>query len=170
MLFDNGFTDGAILGYLAACERRFDEGEKVALFEAIVICARFQAVQPEFAADAILAAQEGLDRGGVADFNAVFGEPPANARDRRRETLIAENAGRVRAMLANHRREGGTFNAEEAFDPIAEELNIPRRIVEAIYKSHPELKDIPRDDPTHTMYESASFKVKVPRRRGRRIL
>jgi hypothetical protein len=170
MLFDNGFSDEAIFGYLGACERRYAQGEQAALFEAIAICARFQAVMPEFLADAILDAQDRLERGELADFNAIFGAPPATKRDRRRETLIAENAGRVRAMLANHRRDGGNFNAEEAFDPIAEELGIPRRIVEAIYRQHPELKDIPRDDPAHTMYESVSFKVKIPRRRGRRIL
>ena len=65
----NLLGDEAILRYLEECQNRYSEGKHEALFNALVLCAKFQAVVPEWAADAIIEGARALNSGECKDFN-----------------------------------------------------------------------------------------------------
>lgn len=65
--------DEAILQYLEMAREHFEKGERSALIEIVHLCARFQAVIPDWAADALLHAQRGLILGEFTDFNEAYG-------------------------------------------------------------------------------------------------
>lgn len=164
------FGDDAILHYLELCETAYKDGNASALFEALALCARFQAVIPEWAADAILVGEEAILRGDCKDFNALFGQPSTNARERKRKAMISDNTGLISGQLMDYRCKGGTFNAEDAFDYVAQNTGLPRRIIEEVYRRNPALKDIPQGNPEGANYAIGNFKPPMPRRRGRKII
>jgi hypothetical protein len=165
------YGDEAILRYLALCEDSFRSGNRLALFEALTLCARFQAVIPEWAADAILDGEKALESGVCKDFNQLFGDNLPNQRARRREARIQANIGLVAGMLMKYRCDGGSLNAEEAFGEIAEKTGLPRREVEEIYKRHgSRIKEIQPGNPDGANYLTAHLSVPRPRRYGRSIL
>src|ERR1700736_5194054 len=89
------FGDPAVLRYLSSCEAAFVDGDRSALFVTLTLCARFQAVIPDWAADAILGAEHDLDVGTREDFNDVFGWQGPTSRKRQQEALIKNKAGEV---------------------------------------------------------------------------
>lgn len=168
------FGDEAVLRYLAICEKNFASGSRLALFETIEICARFQAVIPEWASDAILEGWKALESGECESFDDFFlgaGNHLKNSRARKKEALIKKNATDVIGLLTKHRCDGGTFNAEDAFQTVADETGVPRRIVGEIYKRHGVgVKKIPQGNPDGVNYVIAFGELPMPRRKGRSIL
>ncbi|MCG6966259.1 MAG: hypothetical protein LJE59_07105 [Chromatiaceae bacterium] len=167
--------DEAILRYLDLCKIAYSAGDHSALFPALTLCAQYQAVIPEWAADAILAGGEAIARGDCPDFNTLFGLPSASAKrnaqkKRQREAQIRENEALVCGKLIAYRCEGGTFNVEDAFDAVASDAGLPRRIVEEIYRRNPGLKVIPKGNPENAVHRALNAKLPMPRRRGRKIL
>jgi hypothetical protein len=171
-LTDKMFGDEAILRYLKICEDDFRSGNRMALFEALVICSRFQAVIPEWAADAILAGEAAVRAGECEDFNELFGFALPNRRDRRREAQIKANTKNVLGMLLMHRCDkDGSLNAEYAFDKIAESTGLPRRVVQEIYRrSGRWVKKIPQGSPEALNHGFVHCELAWPRRHGRPIL
>jgi hypothetical protein len=171
-LTDKIFGDEAVIGYLENCEGRYREGKREALFEALILCARFQAVIPEWAADAIIDGEIALNSGECKDWNELFGgDKLANQRDRKREARIRDNTREVLGMLMKYRCDGGGLNAEQAFGEISEETGLPRRDVDAIYRrSGKWVKDIPKGNPGGVSHCFGHVVMPWPRRRGRSIL
>lgn len=171
-LTDKMFGDEAVIGHLENCEDRYREGKLEALFEALVLCARFQAVIPDWAADAIIDAETALNSGDCKDFNELFGgDKLANQRDRKREARIRDNTQEVLGMLMKYRCDGGGLNAEQAFGEISEDTGLPRRDVEEIYRrSGKWVKDIPQGNPRGVIHCFGHALIPWPRRRGRSIL
>ena len=66
------YGDEAVLKYIDICKVSFDAGDRTALFELLELCARFQAVIPEWAADEILKVRRQLEEGDITDFNDFF--------------------------------------------------------------------------------------------------
>jgi len=133
------------------------------------VCARFQAVIPPWAADALLAAEKALLEG--ADFNEVFGHRSASAtKSRKHRARIKKHRTRVQMALIRHRNAGGCWNAEEAFGQVSEELRLPRRLVEEIYRQTPNLKGIAQGNPRGTLHAVCNLPPLPLRRRGRPIL
>ena len=64
--------DEQILNLLEESRTAFEGGDKSALLMCVFRCAAFQAVIPEWAADALIALRENMENGRVADFNEAF--------------------------------------------------------------------------------------------------
>ena len=171
-LTEKMFGDEAVIGCLKNCEGRYREGKREALFEALILCARFQAVIPEWAADAIIDGEAALNSGECKDLNELFGgDNLANQRDRRREARIRDNTQKVLGMLMKYRCDGGGLNSEVTFGYISYDTGLPRRDVEEIYRrSGKWVKDVPQGNPTGVNYCFAHGEIPWPRRRGRPIL
>ena len=171
-LQDKMYGDEMALRCLKNCEDRYSAGKREALFEALILCARFQAVIPEWAADAIIDGETALNSGECKDLNELFGgDELANQSTRKREARIRDNTQNVLGMLMKYRCEGGWMNAEQAFGEISEGMNLPRRDVEEIYRrSGKWVKDIPQGNPGGVNYCFGHGVIPWPRRRGRSVL
>jgi hypothetical protein len=170
--------DEAILSYLEAGREAFESGDRSALLDVVFLCARFQAVFPDWATDALLDIEQKLESGDLKDLNEAFGWKPEDRRRRRKIHRQNQREKDILTLLLKHRLEGGlegeggSLNAEVAFDPIAEELDISRRDVEAVYKRNRQFikTELPRGNPGDTIHGFARLVLPVPRRRGRPIL
>lgn len=165
------FGDDAILRYIDDDRIAFDSGDPQALLRVVFLCARFQAVIPEWATDALLNAEAELEAGKVEDPNMVFGWPKIRKGQREKGARQKELAPKVLGYLQNHRLAGGGLNADVDFQMIADELEISRRDVEDIYKQHGQfVKDLPRGNPEGGVYVLGHGKIAWPRRSGRPTL
>ena len=165
------FGDEAVLNYLQICENEFKAGNRMALFEALQLCAQFQAVIPDWAADAILEGGTEISSGKQKDFNELFGYAMPNQRTRKREARIEYNTSKVLGMLMKHRCDGGSMNVDEAFGEISVSTGIPRRDIEEIYRRSGQwVKDISQGNPEGSVRGFLNGKVPMPRRHGRPIL
>ena len=156
---------------LEARRKLYEAGEKLALFEALVICAYFQAVMPEWMADVLIESERRYECGDVACIGEIFGKPPEGKAKRKADARHREIEGDVLHRLRQWRTRGGTFNAEECFDQIKGELGCGRRDVQKIYEKHRStLLEIEKKGPDADL---ASVFVKIeagdffPRRSGR---
>lgn len=164
--------EGITQRFLAA-EDRFKAGDRSALFDTLRMCAQFQAVIPEWAADELLQGATDLEFGDCADINALFGwQDRPNQRARRREAMIQLHEGDVVAKLIAYRCEpDGSFNVDLAFGSIADELDLPRRIVEEIYRRRKSgLKAIRQGNPEGIDRGSLIGELPMLRRRRRSLL
>jgi hypothetical protein len=168
----NPLGDEVILRHLEKCQNRYSEGKHEALFNSLVLCAKFQAVVPEWAADAIIEGARALKSGECKDFNELFGgDKLASQRERKREARIRENTSKVLGMLMKYRCEGGGLNAEDAFGGISDDTGLPRRDVEEIYRRFGKwVKEIPQGNPGGVNYGFGHCEIHWARRRGRPIL
>jgi hypothetical protein len=165
------YGDEAVLKYIDICKVSFDAGDRTALFELLELCARFQAVIPEWAADEILKVSQQLEDGEMTDFNDFFGFKVPHKTVIKRDARLRKLESAIRNELFHYRCNGGSFNAEEAFGVIAERLNVSRRDIEAIYKRNPFLKNIPQTQSDNKILIYGDLKAPPPpRRSGRSIL
>lgn len=168
--------DEEILRLLEGCRVEFLAGNKAQLFRCICLGARFQAVLPEWATDAVLALQENLERGRVTDFNEGFGGPADKVNTRAASSRKAKAKPHVLEELWRLRRNGVSLNDAEMFPEALENLklrrvNVNHRDIQEIYAAHGGfLKDIPRNPVPNTNYGFAHVTLPKPRRRGRGIL
>jgi hypothetical protein len=163
--------DDAILRYLEITKKLFEQGDRTALFGAIALCARFQAVIPGWAADAILEMESKLENGQFRDFNEAFGQDFEKQLTRRKNARLKRYVLQVLRLLQQHRLSGGSLNTEEAFQPIADQLGISRRDVETIYKREGKfIKNLPQGNSDNRVYGFGRAILAVPRRYGRKIL
>ncbi len=63
-----------LLAMLAACESRYQSGDRTALFDAIVHCAAYQLPVPEWARYALMSASTARARLEVTDWADIFGD------------------------------------------------------------------------------------------------
>lgn len=168
--------DTEILRLLEEARRGFQGGDKSQVMVCVFRCARFQAVIPEWATDALLALQQKMEAGSIADFNAAFAKPkePVNTRAARARIKAAESI--VLAEILQLRTKGVSFSDYEMFSQVVENLrergvNINHRDVQQIYKSSGQfLKKIPRGPDPKGGHGFALITLPNPRRRGRDIL
>ncbi len=96
--------DDAILRELEDAKKAFESGDRSALTVAVFLCARFQAVIPEWAADALLETEEKLESGELKDCNEAFGwKTPDNPRTRRKLHRQNKHANAVLSRLVKRR-------------------------------------------------------------------
>jgi hypothetical protein len=112
--------DAAILRYLEMAREHFEIGERSALFEAPCLCARFQAVIPKWAADALLDAQRSLEHGETKDFNEAFGWDGESQAVRERSSRPARIEKDVLVELQNARLDGASPAPDDIFDMVCE--------------------------------------------------
>lgn len=139
----------------------------------ITLCARYQAVIPEWAANEILRIEQSIKNGEVKDFNVTFGWTSENLASRKKKAKLEKHTNEVLAMMQKFRvNEGYSLNADELLQEVADKLKISRRVVEDIYKEHGQfIKDLPRKCPEiGATYSFVSIEIPRPRRHGRPIL
>lgn len=168
--------DAAVLRYLQMGKDAFESGEKDALLGVVFLCARFQAVIPDWAVDALLGIERGLEDGRLLDLNQAFGWQHEHLAARKKRARQRRLRAPVLQELQAARLAGASFNADDICTRVVESLRkkgmkLSRRDVEEIYKEHGAfLKKLPRSpDPNHRY---AQFHATLPdhRRTGRAIL
>lgn len=167
--------DSQILELLEGSRIAFEGGDRSELMKCIFRCARFQAVIPDWAADALLAIQEDLEGGRLSDPNAAFGKPSEKASTRAARERKRNAKSPVLAELWRLRWGGSSLNDAEIFAQALENLrasglNVNHRDIKEIYAEHGAfLKDVPRNDPNMGRgFMDATYPK--ARRRGRKIL
>jgi hypothetical protein len=169
------FGDEAVLQYLEDGRKAFDDGDRSALFSVLCLCANFQAVLPEWAADALLAMEKQLEDGTLADFNEAFGDAGEHRASRRRRARLAKQRHLVLSELQRLRLSGAALDVN-TFDEVVEalrsrNLKLNRRDVQDIYQQHGVfLRNLPRNpDPNHR-YAMINGVIRIPRRTDRPVL
>ena len=166
----------ALLIRLSRFEAEYNSGQKYELFDALVFCARYQIVIPEWAANALLNMREGVTDGEEADLNSAFGwdELPREKRNRAtrvHDALLRKNKKRVIEAIFHHRLEGGSLNTDVGLGEVAEELGLGRRVVEDIYKEAGRFaKEIPRKRGDKNTYGIMVAALPPERRVGRKLI
>lgn len=168
--------DAEILRLLEESRQAFEGGDKSQLMTCVFRCARFQAVIPEWAADALLAIQEGIECGRIANFNEAFGKPREKVNTRAARARKEKVRPEVLAVLSGLRADGSSLNDAEMFEKALEilrgrGLNVNHRDIQEIYKTHGDfLQQMPRGPDPQRVYGMSDVTLPKPRRRGRNIL
>ena len=146
-------------------------GDRLALWDAIDWCGRFQAVLPEWVVDAILAVSNGIKSGHIKDFNEAFGFTPTNPTVRKKDERIRKRMMDVTYAIYYAKRDGCAID-DELYVAVGEQLGLSPRQVKDCYK-----EGIKRFPKCNWLYPSpgevvatVNMKVTVPRRTGRSIL
>jgi len=166
----------ALLNRLSRFEAEYNSGQKYELFDALVFCARYQIVIPKWAADALLNIGEGLTDGEEADINSAFGwhelpKEKTNVATRGRHARARKNKERVIKAIFRHRLGGGTLNTELGLQKVADELDLSRRDVEAIYRESGNFaSDIPLKDLNTEDHILLQVSTQQERRVGRKLI
>lgn len=168
--------DEAILRYLDLGRQHFEAGNPSALMGVVFLCARVQAVIPEWAADALLAIEDSLATGELTDFNEAFGWTGESKATRKRLTRQARVRVAVLGELQAARLAGASLSPDDIFDMVmnsleARGIQVGRRDIEAIYKKHGQfVKDLPRERKPREVYGQIHLAIPRARRSGRSIL
>lgn len=166
-----------ILELLEESRLAFEKGDKSELMRCVFRCARFQAVIPEWAADALLEIQDDMEVGRIADFDAAFGKPREKTNTRAARARKEKSKHEVLTVLMRLRSQGCSLNDPEMFSQALEILQgqgveVNHRDIQDIYKSDGDrIRAIPLNPPpSQGNYMIGNLKFKKPRRRGRSIL
>lgn len=176
--YDDGdyIGDRRILAALEEARIGFESGDGLQLMRCLYVCARFQAVIPEWAADALISLERDIETGRFDGIDDAIGTPMEEPRARVARARQASARSAVLAELWRQRMGGSSLNAEELFTPALENLrakgvNVNFRDVQVIYKEHGEfLKQVPRETPQGHGRGFADLVIPPPRRRGRGTL
>lgn len=169
--------DDQILQLLEENRLSFEAGEKSQLILCVVRCARFQAVIPEWAANALIAISDNLESGRLKDFNDAFGMPTEKVNTRAAKARINKLKTEVLAHIQQLRIQGTSFNDADMFSQVVDALrergiHANHRDVQYIYKTYGSfLKKLPRGPlPNGDGTGFAMVTFPKPRRHGRKIL
>lgn len=168
--------DEEILRLINETQVAFLAGDKSKLFRCLYLCARFQAVIPEWAVDAVLKLEEDMERGKIKDFNDAFGVSVEQVNTRAARARKMEAKAHVLEELWRLRRDGRSLNDAEIFSEALENLrqnglNVNHRDIKEIYDAEGAfLKDIPRQAEPNHGFGFAYLTMPKARRRGRGIL
>lgn len=156
----------------------FEHGDGSNLLRCLFVCARFEAVMPEWAADAMLKLEDDMRTGRVSDLNAVFGEPEESAATRAKRARKKNASSAIKEVLFHLRaREGCSLTESvivgQALDMLkARRVHVNGRDVEEFLRS-PEgdfIRKLPRGPyPEGTNHAYAEMALPRPRRRGRKM-
>lgn len=163
-----------LLEELEALRKVFEAGDKGALFAALVLCAHFQAVMPDWLADALLESEKRFENGEIAHIGEIFGPPPKSKAQRKAAARYRVIERDCLHLLGKSRKQGYSFNADECFGSIKNELGCGRRDVEAIYKAYKPMLSAIKKEGFFAEYASVhmvlTYEDIFPRRRGRKIV
>lgn len=163
--------DEAVLKYIEIMHEAFLDGNRSALFYVLPICARYQALIPDWAADEILKMDWQLREGELKDFNEAFSWDGEHQATRKKKARLKKHTKEVLGLLQKHRLEGDSLNADDILQTVADVVGISRRDVEDIYReSGGFIKDLPRGNPDGGVFGIAHMELPYYRRRGRNIL
>lgn len=175
-LHERLWGDAAIRRYIRICEEAFESGEKGALLGVVFLCARHQAVIPDWAADALIDIERGLETGDLVDANEAFGWQHEHVATRKKRARRTRLRAPVLLELQAVRLAGASLNADDICGRVVESLRdrgmkLSRRDVDDIYKTHGTfLRDLPRSTDGNHRYGQMHAILPNHRRRGRASL
>ncbi len=166
--------DEVVLGYLEDAHSKFVSGDKFQLMRCVYLCARFQAVIPDWAVDELVKIQESMEIGKIRDFNEAFGKPfervDARATKARRKSLTPD----VFQALAVLRLRGSQLMTSEVFFSAVQEylkdkgIKASTRDIQGIYNENKAfILSLPIGDDPKRNFASGFASFPRPRRRGR---
>lgn len=149
---------------------RFEGGDCFALFEAIGMCASFQAVMPEWLADEVLKMERDIDTDQPVDFNKRLGWKPERRVSRLNLHLRKQLGSEIVAQLVKGRLEGESLNRgdDSMFERIGKALDVPRRTVMDVYDSNKWIKTVEKGQQGNIAW--GDIVIPRERRKGRPIL
>lgn len=169
--------DEQILKLLEENRLGYEAGDKSQLMRCVIRCARFQAVIPEWAVDALIAIDDNLETGRLKDFNEALGVPTEKISTRAAKARIAKLKTEVLGLIQQLRFQGASFNDADMFPQVVEALrtrgiHANHRDVQYIYKTYGSfLKENPRGPlPNGSGGAFSMVTWPKPRRHGRKIL
>lgn len=118
---------------IEALREQYDAGDRVALLEAVHLCAWHELVLPEWAALKFMAAYREAAHARAASWDDVFGKPwPGKhlASLRRRRELILPVRARIRELLQH--RDPPPLD-EELFESVGKEFGIGKTLCQEFY-------------------------------------
>lgn len=95
--------DDAVMKYLEICREAFLVGNRTALFELIEICAQYQAVIPEWAADEILKIRQLIESGAVSGFDEAFEFKAEHQATRKKKARLKKYKNEVLGLMQKYR-------------------------------------------------------------------
>lgn len=168
--------DAQIIKLLEENRLAYASGDKSQLMLCVFRCAAFQAVIPEWAADALIELRENIECGRVRNFNEAFGKPATAVNTRASSSRIRKVTPDVVHELLRLRLLGTPLNDADMFPQVVENLrnrgiHVNHRDVQKIYKRDGGfLKAVSRNpDPSH-VYGTSMVTLPRPRRHGRSVL
>ena len=175
---DDSIEDQEILESLEESRIAFNSGDKSALMRCVFCCAAYQAVIPDWAADALIALRGNIENGRVKNFNEAFeSNKPVNKVNTRAARVRQEKAKpEVMAEILRLRVKGISFNDAEMFSQVVDNLrvrgfNVNHRDVKSIYQQNVRtLKAIPRGPGLEGNYAIGDIEFPKIRVKGRSIL
>jgi hypothetical protein len=173
-LMEKMHGDAAVLNYLNMIHEQYISGEREAILGALLVCATYQAIIPDWVTDELLSLEDKINSGEKKDLNDFFGikfdkHKAINAK----EYNVKKDSRKVYPELFNHRLLGGNFTTGDGLEEVAEKTNVPRRIVEEIYRQNKEkLKALPTKVESNTIYGygDGDIPLDLGRRYGRSTL
>ena len=149
----------------------FLNGERAALFYVLPICAQYQAIIPDWAADEILKINRLLEEGELKDFNDAFSWDGEHQATRKKAARLKKHTKQVLGLLQKHRLEGDSLNSDDILQTVADEVGVSRRDVAEIYKTSGHfIKSLPRGNPDKGVFCIGHSELPFHRRKGRNIL
>jgi len=172
-------VDEAFENNMKAIAKAYQDGERSAIFDAIALCAQYQAIMPDWVTVELMQFQSERHQQNAfgevdPDFNEFFGSSPPNLSKREHNNAqklkrLSKIERRVMDCLVKHRWDGGSFTLDVGITAVAEKLDFPRREVEEIYQKHKVLlKGLKRIEGNTNVYVNAVFPLY--KRTGRSIL
>ncbi len=168
--------DEVVLGFLADAHSKFLSGDKFQLMRCVYLCARFQAVIPDWAVDALLKIQESMEAGEITDFNEAFGKPAARVDTRAAKARRKRLTPDVFQSLGLLRVRGSLVTGDDLFTAVQEDLQSKGieasiRDIQAIYNENKAfISSLPIGDDPKKRFASGFITFPSPRRRGRDTL
>jgi hypothetical protein len=160
--------DAALLKELELFHKDYLDGNKIALWDAVLLCGHHQLVMPDWLRDGNSEITRQLAAGELRDFNEAFGVKFESKATRKKKHRQAQNGQAVLGLLQKYRLEGASMNAADILDTVACELGISRRDVEDINKENRKLiTSLPRGNPDGGRYAFAIINISAPKRFGR---
>ena len=160
---DCDIGDVAILRELEVARIAFAAGEKLQLMYCVFLCARYQAVLPAWAADALLKIEAELANGRCADLNQAFGKPPEKVNRRAAKARLKSLLLPVIGALIKLRANGMSLSADDMSDQVTKALgklgiNVNARDVQTIYRTQGQfIKALPRGSNTGQIFGVLNF-------------
>ena len=120
------------------CRNRYLSGDRSAIMTALMACSLYQWIIPDWVSDELLTLDGKLAIFELTDMNEFFGFKAKHASTISKEKRIKKYERVVLDALFNHRLDNGDFTTEVGLKAVADQTDVPRRIVEEVYKRNKE--------------------------------
>jgi hypothetical protein len=160
------YSDAVVLNDLEIAHERYKQGERDSIVDTLMICAKYQAVIPDWLANELIEIEFKIRSGEVKDFNEFFGFNHVNAHTLKNEHLINKHEKEVYGALLKARLDGEGFG-QILFEKINDETGVPLKKIREIYgRNKASLIELPKGNPENINH--GFIHTNIPLNDGRR--